>query len=409
MPWKGKTVEELREEFYERAKRNEMKFSKLCEEYGISRTTGYAWVERIENGEGLSDRSRKPLNSPNKIPQEMEDKIVDFRKKYPAIGAVKIHKMMENEGEQNLPSVSTFNNIFHRNNLITKEASRAAAHYQRFEMEAPNDMWQGDFKGDFLLGNKTRCFPLSVIDDCSRFCLSGEAQTSVKYTETMPSFENIFREYGMPKTFLCDNGNPWGNSQTRCITKFEVAFMDLDILTIHTRIKHPQCQGKVEHFNGSYKREWLKFYLPENIADAKKSREEYRYFYNNVRPHSALDLKVPAEIYVPSCRKYPDKIETWEYESDTVLRKVKSSGYVDYKGLGYFLSEGLEGRVVGFMPTSTDGILKVVYRGFRVALLDLHHGTVIQRRIYRLHDDQRLKDDDEIRPEKPPIDNVEAK
>lgn len=409
MPWKGITVEELREMFCLLAMSENANISKLCEEYGISRTTGYNWINRAKNGGGFSDLSRKPIHSPNRIDPDIEKIIVDKRKKFPGIGAAKIHKMLENDGFTEIPSVRTINNIFQRNNLISPEASEAATHYKRFEKDAPNIMWQCDFKGDFLLKNGMRCFPLSVIDDCSRFCLGSKPQKSVRFYETKDNFEQIFREYGLPLSLLCDNGNPWGNSQTRCITQFEAWLMDLDVLVIHTRIKHPQCQGKVEHFNGSYKRESLKYYVPDDFPDAIKTCEKYRDFYNNDRPHHSLDLEVPSKIYVPSTIPYPDKIEEWEYEGSTELRKVKETGYISYAGYGFYLSEGMRGKTIGIMPTIDDGIVNVVYRGFLISKLDLRKGALIQRRIFRLHDDPRANVSAKDEVGKSTIDKPQAK
>lgn len=174
-------------------------------------------------------------------------------------------------------------------------------------MDYPNDMWQGDFKGDYLMQNGKRCYALSVIDDRTRYCLCANAKSNMQLKGTQESLYLAFKTYGLPKIFLCDNGVPWGSSQSTAITKFEVWLMELSILTIHIRARHPQTQGKVERFNGSFKRERLKFYTPKDLEDAQRQRLEYHDFYNNVRPHCALKLDVPAKHYEPSPRKYPDK------------------------------------------------------------------------------------------------------
>ena len=156
---------------------------------------------------------------------------------------------MDNDGYPNLPSARTINNIFHRNNLISKAASQAAAHYKRFEKVRPNDMWQADFKGHFQMQN--------ILDDCSRFCLCSEALRNETLGEVKPVFQRLFREYGLPFSLLCDNGNPWGTSQSMGYTAFEVWLMELGVLTIHGRPLHPQTQGKDERYNRSFTRECL--------------------------------------------------------------------------------------------------------------------------------------------------------
>ena len=391
MPWEDKTVEEARLEFVKRVLAHEKSKSALCREYGISRPTGDKWIARFKSNESLSDRSRRPFHTPNRIDLETKQKIIEARCRERALGAKKIRQMLVDDGWNNLPAISTFNAVFKRNGLITKEASEAATPYIRFEKSEPNEMWQADFKGDFAMQNGIRCHPLSVIDDCSRFCINADAKDNQQIEGVKESFIAAFREYGMPFSILCDNGTPWGSSQSTSITRFEVWLMELGVLTIHTRPLHPQTQGKVERFNGSYKRERLNFYTPVNLEDAQRSREEYKDFYNNIRPHESLGMKVPAKKYTRSKIEYSEKITPWEYESGAKIRKIKSSGYLTFEGQGYYLSEGMGDKEVALLPTETDGVFNIVFRQFRVAKLNLNTSTIVSRRVYLLHDDPRKK------------------
>ena len=270
MPWKERVIETMREEFVKRALAYEKSKAALCREYGISRPTGDKWIARYLNRESLCDQSRAPHTVANKTDEDTEACIVAYRKKYPAIGATKIHRMLQNEGITNIPCPKTINNIFKRNGLITKEASQAALPYTRFEKSKPNEMWQADFKGHFAIENGFRCHPLNIIDDCTRFNLCCSPLGSETYSEVRQHMERIFADYGMPYSFLCDNGNPWGTSQSTGFSRFEVWFMELGILTLHGRILHPQTQGKEERFNGSLTREFLKHMTFENQEDAIK-------------------------------------------------------------------------------------------------------------------------------------------
>ena len=390
MPWERKTVEETRLEFVTRVLAHEKSKSALCREYGISRPTGDKWIARYLAGEDLSDHSRRPFHTPNRISEEMEAEIVAARKAEPAIGARKTRRIFLDEGKENVPSASTINRVFHRNGLITKEASEAAKHIVRFEKAEPNEMWQADFKGDFLLQDGKRCYPLSLIDDHSRMCLCADAKPNVQLQGTKESFRKAFETYGLPKTLLCDNGNPWGSSQSTAITKFEVWLMEHDVLTIHIRPVHPQTQGKVERFNGSYKQERLKFYVPKDMADAQKTREEYMHFYNCVRPHFALNLDHPSQHYRPSERKYTDDVPEWDYGHGAILAHVKSSGYFRFNGQGYFLSEGMGDKDVMLRPSASDkNVFRIVFRDFQIGSLDVENRMVISRKIYRLTDDPR--------------------
>lgn len=390
MPWKEKTVKDSREEFVRRVKAHEGSKSALCREYGISRVTGDKWLKRSASGQSLADQSRAPFHRPNRLPEETEACIVAMRLKEPALGARKIQRMMQNNGWTSPPAVSTINAVLKRNGLITAQASRAAQHYIRFQKDAPNDMWQADFKGNFLMVDGKRCHPLSIIDDHSRHCLCADAKENEQLFSTKDSFIKTFKAFGLPKSILCDNGSPWGSSQSTSITRFEVWLMELGVLTLHIRDHYPQCQGKVERFNGSYKRERLNFYVPKNIADAQRCREEYMDFYNNVRPHEALGMDTPAEHYSPSEREYSDFIPAWEYEAGGELRRVKSTGYLTFGGQGYYLSEGLGDKEVMLFPCSDqDGVFDVVFREFVVAKLSVRDHSIRSRRVYLRHDDPR--------------------
>lgn len=206
MAWEERTVKEMREEFVRRVLAKEKSKAALCREYGISRPTGDKWLQRFQEGQPLSDRSRAPQRQAGRVSPEMEASIVQLRQQYPALGAEKLRKIMENRGGENLPCARTFNNIFARNHLITKDASLAVTHIQRFEKEKPNDMWQTDFKGNFALANGVRCHPLNILDDRSRFCLCVEALENETFLAVKPVFERVFSEYGLPLACCATTG-----------------------------------------------------------------------------------------------------------------------------------------------------------------------------------------------------------
>lgn len=393
MPWKDRGIETMREEFVQRVLAHEKSKAALCREYNISRPTGDKWIARYLNNESLSNKSRTPHKIANKTDAATELFIVDYRKKYPAIGATKIHRMLKDEGKENIPCPRTINDIFKRNGLITKEASQAAKPYIRFEKSKPNEMWQADFKGHFLIENGFRCHPLDIIDDCTRFNLCCSPLGSETYSEVRQHMERIFSEYGMPKSFLCDNGNPWGTAQSTGFTKFEVWLMELGILTLHGRILHPQTQGKEERFNGSLTREFLKYTTFSDQEDTIKKFAEYREFYNNKRPHHALGLDTPSKHYQSSERIYPSKIREWEYNNGYDLRKVKSSGYVTIKGQGYFLSEAFGDKVIATRESSEGAnLINLYFREFIIGQINIEKRVFTFKRAYLIENDPRRKD-----------------
>jgi len=384
MPWKGKTMEEQRKEFVQRVQNREKNKSALCREYGISRPTGDKWLKRYQRGEDMFDKSKSPFHTPNKTSSEIEKAVVDLRAKHPAIGAKKLKRMLENEGKY-APAYSTINAILHRNGLITKEASAAATPHIRFEKDLPNEMWQADFKGHFAINNGNRCHPLTIVDDHSRFCICADAKDNERYEGTKESFLGVFERHGLPDMLLCDNGNPWGTVQSVGYTKFEVWLMDLGILTIHGRIRHPQTQGKEERFNGTLLRERIKYRNYEDLCHAQRDFDEYRYFYNHLRPHHALNLEVPASRYCNSFRLLPQHIYEWVYGPDIIVRQIKKSGYLTFEGQGYFLSEAFGEKTVGLRRTEPGAAeFLVLYRQFCIAKLNVDERIVVARKAHRL-------------------------
>ena len=391
MPWEEKGLETMREEFVKRVLSQEMSKSALCKEYGISRPTGDKWITRYMAGEDLNDRSKAPQTVSNRTAKDVEAFIVNYRKKYPAIGAVKIHRMLHDEGVTELPCPKTINNILKRNGLITKEASQATTPYKSFEKSMPNEMWQGDFKGHFALKNGFRCHPLDIIDDYSRYNLCCVPMETETFAEIKPYMIETFKNYGLPFSFLCDNGNPWGTSQSAGFTKFEVWLMELGILTLHGRGLHPQTQGKEERFNGSLTRELLKYNTFEDQADAARKFAEYREFYNNKRPHNSLNLETPSTRYVKSQRVYPSKIRDWEYSSELKLHCVKETGYITFRGQGYFLSEAFSGKQIAMRESSKGGgLVNLYFRQFKIAQLDVDKRVFTFRRAYLIEGDPRF-------------------
>lgn len=389
MAWEERTVEQMREDFVRRVLAQEQSKAALCREYGISRPTGDKWIERFQTGQSMSDQSRAPKTIPGRISAELEDKIVQLRKQYPAIGAVKLRRMMEDAGHTDLPCARTFNNIFRRHDLIGQDESAATTPIQRFEKAVPNEMWQADFKGHFRMKNGYRCHPLNILDDCSRFNLCIEALENETYDAVKPVMERLFREYGLPFSFLCDNGNPWGTAQSLGYSKFEVWLMELGILTLHGRPRHPQTQGKEERFNRSFTRECLKGKEFKDKAHAQCCFDEYRIFYNEVRPHFALDLEVPARHYQSSKKQFPNKIEVWEYESEYKLCKVKETGYFNYDGQGFFLSEAFGGKTIAVRESHLPGQLTLVFRNFIIGRIDLNNRVYTLKRAYLIEGDPR--------------------
>ena len=381
MPWESKTVETIREEFVAKALIDGCNFSQLCREYHISRTTGYEWVNRYKDGYDLKDRSHAPRNRPHKTSAEMEELVLELRDKQPTWGPRKLHRNLVNRGIQEVPVPSTIAAILKRNDLITPEESEKHTPWKRFVRDFPNDLWQMDYKGHFALTNTQRCHPLTILDDHSRYSLCIEAKDNERYEPTKASIERVFYEFGMPNTILCDNGPPWGDAHGG-YTVCEIWLMQLDILPIHGRVKHPQTQGKDERFHRTLKEDLILRKPMHSIEHAQQQFDDFRHCYNNERPHEALKLEVPAKIYRKSKRQYKLEPQEPEYESGRNLRKVNANGYVSIERKRYYIGESFIGKYLEIQPEVSDEIA-LCYGDFSIARLDLNEQCFLSKRISR--------------------------
>lgn len=381
MPWKDRTVEELREEFVHAAAESSRNFSALCREFGITRKTGYKWITRSRGGETMQNRSRRPHSVANRTAPEIEQQIVAIRQSHPGWGARKIAHVL-GETEPCPPCVKTVNNILNRYHCIDKEESLKHMPHTRFEKERCNEMWQADFKGEFRMQDGNYCFPLDIMDDHSRFAIRVEADTHTA-GRVIPTFREAFYEYGMPDSILSDNGAQFAGFR-QGYTQFEKWLMNHDVLPLHGRIKHPQTQGKIERFHRTMKQELLKHYTPADITDAARALHAWRDSYNCERPHEALGMKCPAAIYVPSARIYCDAVESYTYGGAFHVIKVNSWGYVRFDRFQIYLSETMAGEYIEFRPHRDRDTFVACYRNFAIGEFDARTGELLHRRISRL-------------------------
>lgn len=381
MPWKEETVENQRRRFVALAAEAGCNFSALCRQFGISRRTGYKWVERHQEGLPLSDQSREPLFKPRRTPPETEALILTVRSNHPTWGARKILRYLEDKGNVALPSPATVTAILKRNGFIAPEVSAQHTPYQRFVRDAPNDLWQMDFKGHFAMCDGNRCHPLTMKDDHSRNLLCLDAYTNERWENVEGSLHRVFAENGLPNAILCDNGSPWGDSK-QGYTFFELWMMQMDVLPIHGRPLHPQTQGKEERFHRTLNEDVLKRNAIRDIAHAQALFDAYKYEFNHERPHESLNLDVPAKHYKPSEKKMPDSLKEPEYDSGKTLRKVNYKGYVSIQNHRYYLSETFIDKYLELLPLESN-IIALCYGQFIIAKIDLDEQLFVSRKIFR--------------------------
>jgi len=326
MPWQECSIMSQRLEFVRLAGQDGANVSALCRRYGISRKTGYKWLmrHRVAGDGGLVDRSRRPHHHPAQTVPEVEAAVLAVRTVHPAWGGRKINAWLERRGVA-APSPSTITRILERNGLLAAAEERPQRSWQRFEAEAPNDLWQMDFKGRVRLG-KGEVFPLSVLDDHSRFAVGLFACPDQKQVTVQSHVTDLFQRYGLPRRILTDNGPPWGPSRTYGVTAFEAWLIRLGIRVSHGRIYHPQTQGKVERFHGSLAAEVLRGPQLLDQVQCQQAFDRWRDCYNLERPHDALELAVPVDRYLPSPRPMPTEMSPLLYGPGDAVRMVKRHG-----------------------------------------------------------------------------------
>lgn len=376
MPWKVVTVMSCRKEFISLALAEGTNFRSLCQRFGVSRKTGYKWIERfrLEGDLGIADRSRRPKTIPVITPEETEGAIVRLRKRHPSWGGRKIHFRLKAQGREIIPAPSTITDILRRNGLIDPQESGKHKAWQRFEAEFPNDLWQMDFKGHVPVADG-RCHPLTVLDDHSRYSLGVRACSDEKRQTVQYQLTKIFRRYGMPRRIIADNGAPWGGESDFPYSRLTVWLLRLGIAISHSRPYHPQTMGKDERFHRTLAIEVLQYCSQLTIAGCQTRFDEWREIYNYERPHESLRMQVPGSRYRVSPRCFPELLPPLEYGADDLVRKVSCDGIIFYRNREYRISKAFSGEHVALRPTQQDGVYDVYFCNHKIDELDIRGHT----------------------------------
>jgi transposase InsO family protein len=378
MPWKTCDLMDKRSEFVELASRGSANKAELCRRFGISRKTGYKWLGRQRKGDGLADATRRPATSPGKTGAAMEDKIVAARQKHPAWGGRKLKRWLENGGEAGVPSASTITGILRRHGLLATPAGPSGKGWERFERDAPNELWQIDYKGWLTLATGGRCHPLTMLDDHSRFNLLLEPCSGETFVELQPLLETAFSRYGLPQAILCDNGKPWGDSSGH-FTQCEAWLLRMGVNVLHGRPRHPQTQGKEERFHRTFNAEVLsRTTVWQDLCHCRREFEPWRGIYNRERPHEALGGAVPASRYDVSPRPMPAVLPEagqW-YGGDDMVKKVLAKGIMAFRGVLWSIGEAFKGQEVALRQTGEERF-EVYYCWKRIGVADfrLHRAS----------------------------------
>jgi len=375
MPWKETTVLDDRITFIAMYLTEELSMAALCRTLGISRKTGYKFVQRYQcyGPEGLSDLSRATHHHPNGVTEELQERILACKAAHPTWGPRKLRAVLHRDiPDIRWPAASTIGTLLHSRGLTVSRKRRlqATPSYTLTQPGDPNDVWCADFKGHFALVNGQRCHPLTITDAYTRTLLRCQALARTDTETVKPIWVAAFREYGMPKIIRSDNGAPFASNGLAGLSRLSVWWIKLGIRPERIKPGHPEQNGQHERMHLTLKMEATK--PPQaDIRAQQRVFDRFRHDYNTIRPHEALGQITPASLYTPSPRSYPLRLPEVQYPSGVQSRHVRTDGRIRWSGEMIFVSESLIGEHIGL--DQLDDRHFVLYFGpLPLAVLDDH-------------------------------------
>jgi transposase InsO family protein len=380
MPWKECSVMDERLRFVARLLDGEA-MSDVCREFGISRKTGYKIFDRYkEHGlEALSDRSRRPVRYANQLPAQVETLILRCKGEKPHWGARKIRELLVRklDGDLRIPAKSTIHAVLCRHGLV-KLPGRPRKHASGTLLSpgaAPNDLWCADFKGEFKLGDGRYCYPLTVTDHASRFLLLCEALESTREGLAFTAFEQLFRERGLPAAIRSDNGVPFASPNGLFnLSKLSVWWLRLGVAIERIKPGHPQQNGRHERMHLTLKQEATRPPGANSLQQQAKFDAFVREF-NQERPHEALAMKRPADVYAPSPRRYDGRLPELSYPFHDRDVLVTACGRICMHRKRVNISNVLAGQRLGIKEVD-EGIWLVSFMSYDLGFIDLEQKTL---------------------------------
>ncbi len=362
MPWKETDVMDLRTEFILRAVREIEPFGELCREFGISRKTGYKWKKRfLEQGlDGLADQSRRPKACPSELDEEVICQIIKLRLAHSSWGPRKLRDVLARARKRGdwsgeVPSESSCKRIIDKAGLVTKRRRRTSSEQgQRIENrvtpEGPNDLWTIDFKGWWRTRDRSRCEPLTVRDDFSRYLLCAAVGPNTRTETVREQLVRVFEKHGLPKVIRSDNGAPFAASNSPLgLSRLSAWWLTLGIDLDRTKPGRPDQNGGHERMHRDMAIE-VESSPDRDLATQQASLDVWRKTFNYERPHEAIGMQVPGDVYEKSTQVYDAKDVELCYPFGQLVRKVRRVGSVKFRGLDIHISQALGGCNVGLEP-----------------------------------------------------------
>lgn len=377
MPWSQTSPMDQKTQFIADCLRQRFSMTELCEKYGISRKTGYKWIDRyLHSGpEGLADRSRRPTSSPNATAPEIVQALLTQRQRHPSWGGKKLLTVVgQRHPDWELPHRSTVCDILSRHGLVPKKPRRRALGHPGAPSNtilAPNDLWCADFKGQFKTGDGRYCYPLTVTDGFSRYLLGCQGLLSTQVAEAKPVFTRLFKEYGLPLAIRTDNGVPFATTTLARLSRLSGWWVRLGVMPQFIEPGKPQQNGRHERMHRTLKAETTRP-AAATLQAQQRRFNAFRVEFNNERPHEALQQATPASCYHPSPRPMPDRLPALVYPDRFEVRYVSYNGGIRWKKDWGNVSIVCAGEYVG-LEEIDDGIWNVYFGALRLGRLHERH------------------------------------
>lgn len=359
MPWKETCVMDQKIQFIADWLGGDYSKSALCEAYGISRPTGDKWIRRYrqEGASGLKEHSRAPHQHPNQTPEWLQQEIIQMKLAHQNWGPKKvIDRLRVLQPESPWPADSTAGELLKRAGLVKERKHRrhVAPYSEPFaECTQSNHTWSTDFKGDFLLGDGRRCYPLTISDNFSRYLFECRGLYHPRYSAVRPWFEWVFREYGLPDAMRTDNGAPFASMAAGGISQLSKWWIRLGIRPERIQPGKPAQNGRHERMHRTLKEATAKP-AKQNMNAQQRAFNRFKKEYNDERSHESLGRRTPARVYQASLRSYPTKLPVVEYDSDQIVRQVRQKGEIRWKGSLIYVSEVLAKEPIGLKQIDHD-------------------------------------------------------
>jgi len=377
MPWNETTPMDQKMQFIADYLRGELGMTELCQMYGISRKTGYKFVNRYLSAgpEALEEHSRRPLTHPNQTPEHIVQAILEMRRRHPSWGAKKLLPLLEKRHPRwDLPSRTTVSDILSRHGMVPKKrARRAIGHPGKpsSSILAPNDVWAADFKGHFKTADGLYCYPLTVTDGFSRFLLGCQGLHSTMVAEAKPVFTRLFKQYGLPKRIRTDNGVPFATNTLARLSSLSAWWVRLGIMPEFIEPGKPQQNGRHERMHRTLKAETTRP-AANSCRGQQRKFDRFRQEFNFERPHEALDMQTPGSLYQSSPRQMPSKLPPLEYPDRFEVRYVSANGGIRWNHKFVTVSQVCVGEYVG-LEEIDDGVWNVYFGPLKLGrLLERH-------------------------------------